>query len=122
MMVAGALHRAMMGAVAGDEITAKLAEDAFRSTVRAYATHPKELKEILHVRNLHLGHVAFSLGLRSQPQMIGVSGSSAERKRKKHESAVSTNRQNKKRLYTNAGPKLQAQGEGMRRGVMTELD
>ena len=63
-MMAGALHRALMGAVAGDEETTRLAEDAFRSSVRAYATHPKEIKEILHVRNLHLGHMAFSLGLR----------------------------------------------------------
>lgn len=121
MAAAGALHRAMMGAVAGDEATAKMAEDAFRSTIRAYATHPRELKEILHVRNLHLGHVAFSLGLRSQPQMIGVSGSSAERKRKKHESTLASNRANKKRLYGNAGPKPQGEG-AMKRGITTELD
>ena len=61
---------------------------------------------------------------RAQPQLIGVSGSSAERKRKKHESTLATNRVNKKRLYANAGPKPQlSQAEqGMRRGIKTGFE
>ena len=39
--VAMALQRAMIHAVSTDEETMALASDAFRSFVRAYATHPK---------------------------------------------------------------------------------
>lgn len=45
-------------------ILQRLAEDAFRSFVRAYATHSTELKPIFHIKSLHLGHVAHSFALR----------------------------------------------------------
>jgi Domain of unknown function (DUF4217) len=51
-----------------------------RSFVRAYATHPSSLKHVFHVRNLHLGHVAASFGLRAAPGQIGASGATAERR------------------------------------------
>jgi hypothetical protein len=41
-----------------------LASDAFRSSVRAYAAHPAALKDVFHVKRLHLGHVAHSFALR----------------------------------------------------------
>jgi len=40
---------------------------AFQSFVRSYATYPKSVKYIFHVKNLHLGYVAQSFGLKSQP-------------------------------------------------------
>ena len=40
---------------------------AFQSFVRSYATYPKAVKYIFHVKNLHLGFVAKSYGLKSQP-------------------------------------------------------
>jgi len=40
---------------------------AFQSFVRSYATYPKSVKYIFHVKNLHLGYVAKSFGLKSQP-------------------------------------------------------
>lgn len=43
---------------------------AFQSFVRAYATYPSDLKTIFHVRNLHLGHLAKSFGLREAPSNI----------------------------------------------------
>ena len=43
MAVAMALQRSVMHAVSGDSETFALASDAFRSFVRAYATHPKVL-------------------------------------------------------------------------------
>uniref|UniRef100_A0A8C9A219 ATP-dependent RNA helicase n=1 Tax=Prolemur simus TaxID=1328070 RepID=A0A8C9A219_PROSS len=49
------------------------AKKALQSFIRAYATYPRELKHIFHVRSLHLGHVAKSFGLRDAPQNLSVS-------------------------------------------------
>ena len=43
---------------------------AYQSFVRAYATYPSNLKKIFHVKNLHLGHVAKSFGLREAPKEL----------------------------------------------------
>lgn len=59
------LHGQALAAVAGDKGLKQLAGDAFRSFVRAYATHPAALRDVFHVRRLHLGHVAHSFGLKS---------------------------------------------------------
>lgn len=50
--------------VASEPSLRNLASDAFRSFVRAYATHTAETKKAFHVRNLHLGHVAFAHALK----------------------------------------------------------
>ncbi|XP_014718887.2 ATP-dependent DNA helicase DDX31 isoform X5 [Equus asinus] len=55
------------------------AKKALQSFIRAYATYPRELKHIFHVRSLHLGHVAKSFGLRDAPRNLSVS---AVKKRK----------------------------------------
>jgi len=49
-----------------------LAKSAFQSYCRAYAAYPRELKKIFHPKKLHLGHVARSFALKSQPSQIGV--------------------------------------------------
>ncbi|XP_077003470.1 ATP-dependent DNA helicase DDX31 [Tamandua tetradactyla] len=49
------------------------AKKALQSFIRAYATYPRELKHIFHVRSLHLGHVAKSFGLRDAPTNLSVS-------------------------------------------------
>ncbi|XP_068925396.1 ATP-dependent DNA helicase DDX31 isoform X2 [Petaurus breviceps papuanus] len=49
------------------------AKKALQSFIRAYATYPKDLKHIFHVRSLHLGHVAKSFGLRDAPQNLSAS-------------------------------------------------
>jgi ATP-dependent RNA helicase DDX31/DBP7 len=54
------------------------ARQAFRSHVRAYATHSKESKGIFRVASLHLGHVARSFALRDPPKAGGSMGASAE--------------------------------------------
>eukprot|EP00884_Botryococcus_braunii_P014674 jgi/Botrbrau1/23207/Bobra.0041s0051.1 len=41
-----------------------LASQAFRSSVRAYAAYPSQMKNIFHVKKLHLGHLAYSFCLR----------------------------------------------------------
>ena len=48
-----------------------LARNGFRSRIRAYATYPTAVKQIFHVRRLHLGHMAKSFGLREQPSLTG---------------------------------------------------
>mmetsp|Transcript_8208 Transcript_8208/g.34466 ORF Transcript_8208/g.34466 Transcript_8208/m.34466 type:complete len:701 (+) Transcript_8208:263-2365(+) len=48
----------------------ELACNAFRSSSRAYATFPRELKYIFHVRNLHLGHLARCFALKNPPSKL----------------------------------------------------
>nr|XP_004485291.3 LOW QUALITY PROTEIN: probable ATP-dependent RNA helicase DDX31 [Dasypus novemcinctus] len=48
------------------------AKKALQSFIRAYATYPRELKHIFHIRSLHLGHVAKSFGLRDAPTNLSV--------------------------------------------------
>ena len=61
-----ALHmqQALMTQVALAAETKALAESAFRSFVRSYAAHPQSVRDVFHVRRLHLGHVAPSFALR----------------------------------------------------------
>ncbi|XP_008150923.1 probable ATP-dependent RNA helicase DDX31 [Eptesicus fuscus] len=61
------------------EGTVAWAKRALQSFIRAYATYPRSLKHIFHIRLLHLGHVAKSFGLRDAPQNLG---GSAVKKRK----------------------------------------
>ncbi|XP_058300898.1 probable ATP-dependent RNA helicase DDX31 isoform X2 [Hylobates moloch] len=57
------------------------AKKALQSFIQAYATYPRELKHIFHVRSLHLGHVAKSFGLRDAPRNLSAL---TRRKRKAH--------------------------------------
>lgn len=47
------------------------ARQAFRSHIRAYATHVKEERHVFNISELHLGHMAKSFGLREAPGGIG---------------------------------------------------
>lgn len=46
------------------------AKQAFRSFIRAYATHSSDTKGIFQVQQLHLGHVAKSFALRDKPTAL----------------------------------------------------
>ena len=48
----------------------KLARDAFRGHIRAYATHSKENKDMFHPKLLHTGHLAKCFALREPPSGI----------------------------------------------------
>ncbi|XP_049849848.1 uncharacterized protein LOC126320412 [Schistocerca gregaria] len=48
----------------------KLAVNAFRSFVKSYATHTKSTKNIFHIKNLHLGHLAKNYGLLQPPSVF----------------------------------------------------
>ncbi|XP_054895862.1 probable ATP-dependent RNA helicase DDX31 isoform X2 [Poeciliopsis prolifica] len=43
------------------------AKKALQSFLRAYTTYPAHLKQVFHLRRLHLGHAAKSFGLRDAP-------------------------------------------------------
>ena len=58
------LQGTLLDAVDGDAELKQLASAAFRAFVRAYAAHPASVKDILHIKKLHLGHVADSFALR----------------------------------------------------------
>jgi ATP-dependent RNA helicase DDX31/DBP7 len=102
-----------MQVVGSDPALKQLASDAFRSYVRAYATHSVDVKRSgCHVKNLHLGHIAFAHGLKDTPTMLGASGSSTERKRKRAEEAAAKQRKAKKSMYHKAQKVVQGEATG----------
>ena len=62
-----------------DSARAAKAAATFSAYTRAYSTHTKQLKAFLHVKALHLGHVAKCFGLRSQPSDAGAGTAKAGR-------------------------------------------
>lgn len=75
--------------VHGSAETSLSAKKALQSYIRSYATYPKDLKHIFHVRSLHLGHVAKSFGLRDAPQNLShqLAGNSKKQKAMKSKRA-----------------------------------
>lgn len=66
---------------------AEAARKAFRSHIRAYATHPSDEKHMFHVRHLHLGHLAKAFALREAPST--ATGGSSKSKSKAMSSKAS---------------------------------
>jgi len=79
------LQKEVMDAVDSDPKLKNLAETAFRSSVRAYATHSLELKPFFNVKTLHIGHLAHSFALKASPGMVGKSSTAEEAKRRREE-------------------------------------
>jgi ATP-dependent RNA helicase DDX31/DBP7 len=79
------LQKEVMDAVDSDLHLKFLAETAFRSSVRAYATHSLELKPFFNVKTLHIGHLAHSFALKASPAMVGKSSTGEEAKRRREE-------------------------------------
>ncbi|KAJ5488851.1 ATP-dependent RNA helicase dbp7 [Penicillium diatomitis] len=52
----------------------EMARRAFQSHVRAYATHIAAERSMFNIKELHLGHLAKSFGLRDRPGKINVPG------------------------------------------------
>ena len=50
----------------------EFAKNAFISHVRAYTTHSNTEKDCFNIKQLHLGHVAKSFGLRETPKNMGA--------------------------------------------------
>jgi len=53
--------------VSGSKELHQKAVHAYKSFIQGYATYPKEMKAIFHIKLLHLGHIAKSFGLRKAP-------------------------------------------------------
>ncbi|XP_075690659.1 ATP-dependent DNA helicase DDX31 [Rhinoderma darwinii] len=66
---------------------------ALQSYIRSYATYPKDLKHIFHVRSLHLGHVAKSFGLRDAPHNLSQQLAGNPKKQKAMKSKRTDGRQ-----------------------------
>lgn len=60
--------------VLSDPHLKQAAKTAFQSHVRAYATHTSSERIYFDIKNLHLGHLAKSFGLRDPPAKINVVG------------------------------------------------
>jgi ATP-dependent RNA helicase DDX31/DBP7 len=64
--------------------SAEMAKKAFQSHVRAYATHVSAERKWFDIKDLHLGHLAKSFGLRDAPgriNMMGMRGKQGEKRR-----------------------------------------
>ena len=64
------LQNGLEGLIDDNDDLKAIAESSFRSFIQAYATYPSHLKEIFHIKRLHLGHVAKSFALRAAPQQM----------------------------------------------------
>ena len=69
-MAAVILQRRFERTVDGIQPLLLAARQAFRSHVRAYATHSADTKGIFRVHSLHLGHVAKSFALKESPKTL----------------------------------------------------
>ncbi|XP_041370134.1 probable ATP-dependent RNA helicase DDX31 [Gigantopelta aegis] len=63
----------------GNKNMLQLARKAFQSFIRAYTTFPSHLKSMFDIRQLHLGHLAKSFGLRDAPSNMKVNLGSKHR-------------------------------------------
>ncbi|XP_014780846.1 probable ATP-dependent RNA helicase DDX31 [Octopus bimaculoides] len=73
-----------------------LAKKAFQSFVRSYSTYPKDLKDIFHLKYLHIGHLAKSFGLRDAPSQLGNNPMNKHFKFSKHDPKKSNFKYNSK--------------------------
>ncbi|KAK5951191.1 ATP-dependent RNA helicase dbp7 [Knufia fluminis] len=60
--------------VLSDTKIKEMAKNAFQSHIRAYATHIASERKWFDIKELHLGHLAKSFGLRDPPGKVNVAG------------------------------------------------
>ncbi|EMD37337.1 hypothetical protein CERSUDRAFT_114014 [Gelatoporia subvermispora B] len=58
----------------------ELARKAFKSHMRAYATHPSDEKHMFHIRHLHIGHLAKAFALREAPSAVAGANNKSKSK------------------------------------------
>lgn len=61
---------------------------ALQSFLRAYTTYPAHLKQVFHLRRLHLGHSAKSFGLRDAPQGLSPGPAPGGRVRSENQNRI----------------------------------
>jgi ATP-dependent RNA helicase DDX31/DBP7 len=49
-----------------------MARKAYNSFLRSYSCYSHDWKHIFHIKNLHIGHVAKSFGIREAPNQIAA--------------------------------------------------
>jgi len=76
-----ALQKQLEQTVSERAFLQEAASAAYQSYLRGYAAHSKVIKRLVHVGQLHLGHLAKSFGLREQPSRL------ARQQHKRHASA-----------------------------------
>jgi len=64
---AQSVQNSMEENISDDQELHEKAVSAYKAYIQGYATYPKSMKHIFHVKLLHLGHVAKSFGLRKAP-------------------------------------------------------
>lgn len=67
--------------VIGEARVKEMCEKAFLSHMRAYTTHLNEERGVFNIKDLHLGHLAKSFGLRERPKAIGGGNEGVKRKK-----------------------------------------
>ncbi|CAE6468741.1 unnamed protein product [Rhizoctonia solani] len=105
---------------------ASLARKAFQSHMRAYATHPADEKNMFHVRNLHLGHLAKAFALRDAPGAAAKpkantkskSKSRSEPKSKRKRGNDSSDSEEEAEAETRMREAVRAQGRMSKKGGM----
>ena len=77
------IQNSMEESISEDQELHQKAVLAYKAYIQGYATYPKSMKHIFHVKMLHLGHVAKSFGLRKAPgDAIACVQANAKRKMK----------------------------------------
>jgi len=80
---AQSVQNSMEESISEDKELHQKAVSAYKAYIQGYATYPKSMKHIFHVKLLHLGHVAKSFGLRKAPaDAIACVPATAKRKLK----------------------------------------
>lgn len=72
---------------------------AYKAYIQGYATYPKHMKHIFHVKLLHLGHVAKSFGMRKAPvnAIAAVQNTLVVGKKRKMKMSAESNKEKMKR-------------------------
>ncbi|CAE6438955.1 unnamed protein product [Rhizoctonia solani] len=100
---------------------ASLARKAFQSHMRAYATHPADEKNMFHVRNLHLGHLAKAFALRDAPGAVAKPNNKSKSSTKSKSKSKSEPRHKRKRGNDSSDSEEEAETEArMREAVRTQ--
>lgn len=67
-----ALQRQLEDVVRERAFLMQAATDAYQAYLRAYAAHSKVVQRLVHVGQLHLGHLAKSFGLKETPSKLSA--------------------------------------------------
>ena len=103
---------------------ANLSRQAFLSHIKSFGAYPKNVKSLFSVKNLHLGHLAKTFGLRETPGEI-VNHSSNKELKKLHQDQINNAKQVKKRkvydewdLPGEEGEEISSKKRGVKRLLM----